>query len=81
MLETIVVTVNGKPITVPSGATVAVAVALAGSPCRHSVTGELRGAFCGMGICFECRVKLDGKPHCSSCQILCRSGMEVTVDD
>jgi len=81
MRETIVVMVNGKPITVPSGATVAVAVAMARSPCRRSVTGEVRGAFCGMGICFECRVKLDGQPHRTSCQILCRSGMEVTVDD
>jgi D-hydroxyproline dehydrogenase subunit gamma len=81
MHESIVLTVNGKPVTVPSGTTVAVAVAMAGSRCRRSVTGEVRSALCGMGICFECRVKLDGKPHRSSCQILCQSGMEVTVDD
>jgi D-hydroxyproline dehydrogenase subunit gamma len=81
MHESIVVTVNGKPITVPIGATVAVAVVMAGSACRRSVSGELRSAFCGMGICFECRVKLNGQPHRSSCQIVCQSGMEVTVDD
>jgi D-hydroxyproline dehydrogenase subunit gamma len=81
MPESIRLTVNRKPITVPSGATVAVAVALAGTGCRRSVTGELRGPLCGMGICFECRVTLDGRPHRSSCQIPCQAGMEVSVDD
>jgi len=81
MPEGIELRVNRKPITVPSGATVAVAVAMAGSRCRRSVTGELRSPFCGMGICFECRVTVDGKAHRLSCQILCQSGMEVSVDD
>ena len=81
MTESIVVTVNRKPIVVPRGTTVAVAVVLAESQCRRSVTGELRGPLCGMGICFECRVTVDGRPHRRSCQILCRAGMEVSVDD
>ncbi len=81
MHESVIVTVNRKPIVVPRGATVAVAVALAESPCRRSVSGEPRGPLCGMGICFECRVTVDGRPHRRGCQILCRSGMEVSVDD
>ena len=80
MSETIVVTVNRQPIVVPPGATVAVAVAMANSHCRSSVTGELRSALCGMGICFECRVTVDGRLHCCGCQILCRSGMDVRID-
>jgi len=81
MPETIVVTVNRQPIVVPRGATVAVAVAMAESWCRRSVTGQPRSAFCGMGICFECRVTVDGRLHRCGCQMLCRSGMDVRVDD
>ena len=72
--------VNGSSISVPSGTTVAVAIALAGHPCRISVTGEPRGPLCGMGICFECRVTIDGIPHCRSCQSPCEPGMEVRTE-
>ena len=73
-------TVNGSPVAVPAGATVAVAVAIAGQACRTSVSGEPRGALCGMGICFECRVSINGTRHCRSCQTLCEPGMEVKTD-
>lgn len=76
----ITLSVNGSPVTVVAGATVAVAVAIAGQACRTSVTGEARGPLCGMGICFECRVWIDGRPHCRSCQTLCAAGMEVKTD-
>lgn len=72
--------VNGAEIQVPAGATVGVAVMMAGQPCRVSVTGEPRGPLCGMGICFECRVTINGRLHCRSCQIVCESGMEVRTN-
>jgi D-hydroxyproline dehydrogenase subunit gamma len=72
--------VNGSPVEVPTGATVAVAVAIAGQACRRSMSGEPRGPLCGMGICFECRVSINGTPHCRSCQILCAPGMEVVTE-
>ena len=81
MPNQVTLTVNGATVSVPSGATVAVAMAIAGQPCRTSVTGEPRGPLCGMGICFECRVEINGKPHCRSCQILCESGMKVKTDE
>lgn len=77
----VTLTVNGKPISVPSSTTVAVAVVIAGQACRKSVTGESRGPLCGMGICFECRASIDGRPHCRSCQVLCETGMEVRTDE
>ena len=70
-------TVNGVSLTVLQGTTVAAAIAMTGAPARKSVTGEPRGPLCGMGICFECRVTIDGAPQQRSCQILCASGMEV----
>ena len=80
MPDQISVKVNGAAISVPSGATAAVAMAIAGQPCRTSVTGEPRGPLCGMGICFECRVTINGIPHCRSCQIHCEPGMEVNSE-
>jgi hypothetical protein len=80
MLEQVTVTVNGASVVVPHGATAAVAVILAGQACRRSVGGELRGPLCGMGICFECRVAIDGDLHARSCQVLCRQGMEINTE-
>jgi D-hydroxyproline dehydrogenase subunit gamma len=73
--------VNGKSVTVPEGAMVSAAVSLAGVEFfRRSVSGEPRAPLCGMGICFECRVTIDGRAHCRSCQIPCANGMDVRTD-
>ena len=78
MSETLQLSVNGKPIEVPVGTTVAVAVMTAGeSIFRRSVSGEARGPVCGMGVCLECRVTVDDLPHVRSCQTLCTDGMKV----
>lgn len=81
MLNQVTLTVNGAPVALTAGATVAVAVAIAGQTFRTSVTGEPRGPLCGMGICFECRVTINGMPHCRSCQILCEQGMQVRTNE
>lgn len=81
MAERVTLSVNGVSVTVPADAMVSAAVALAGvSGFRKSVSGDLRGPLCGMGICFECRVTIDGREHCRSCQIPCAAGMEVRTD-
>lgn len=77
----VTLSVNGSPVAVPAGATVAVAVAIAGQACRKSVSGEPRGPLCGMGICFECRVSINGTPHCLGCQMLCEPGMDVRTEN
>jgi D-hydroxyproline dehydrogenase subunit gamma len=81
MLNQLTVMVNGSPVVVPSGATVAVAMAIAGQSCRTSVSGEPRGPLCGMGICFECRVAINGRPHRLGCKIRCEPGMDVRTDE
>lgn len=80
--DTLRVEVDGKVIAVPEGSTVAAAVLLSGTNrFRRSVSGEPRGPVCGMGICFECRVTIDGNDHARSCQILCQEGMRIRTDD
>ena len=81
MPRNVTLTVNGAAVNVPEGAMVSTAVAVAGvAAFRRSVTGEPRGPLCGMGICFECRVTLDGRAHVRSCQVVCRDGMQVCTD-
>ena len=81
MSDVVKLKVNGVEVAVPAGTMVTTAVAMAGaSAYRRSVTGEPRGPLCGMGICFECRVTVDGRAHAKSCQLVCRSGMEVRTD-
>jgi len=77
MSESIRIRVDGEELMVPAGASVAAALALHDRPCRRSVRGEWRAPLCGMGICCECRVEINGAPNCLSCQILCESGMDV----
>jgi D-hydroxyproline dehydrogenase subunit gamma len=74
------ITVNGKPVRFAAGTSVAAAMLMAGEPCRVSVTGEARAPLCGMGICMECRVTVNGVPHQRSCQLLCAPGMEVVTE-
>jgi len=81
MPSTLGLKVNGVAIEVSPGTTVAVAAMLAGTPCRTSVSGMPRGPLCGMGVCFECRMTINGIKHCRSCQILCQPGMDVRTDE
>jgi sarcosine oxidase subunit alpha len=82
MPELIQLHVNGKPVNVPAGTIVAAAVAVAGvTQFRRSVSQQPRGPLCGMGICMECRVTINGETHCRSCQTLCETGMEVRTEE
>ena len=73
-------TLDGKWHPVPAGFTVAAALSLrADGTTRQSVQGERRAAFCGMGICQECRVLINGQRRLA-CQTLCTQGMVVRTD-
>ncbi|HET8783607.1 MAG TPA: (2Fe-2S)-binding protein [Pyrinomonadaceae bacterium] len=81
MSETVKLSVNGVEVTMPVGSMVSAAIMKTGVDVfRRSVKGEPRGPLCGMGICFECRVTIDGEQHCRSCQTVCRNGMDVRTD-
>ncbi|CAI0824811.1 MULTISPECIES: (2Fe-2S)-binding protein [Serratia] len=68
---------NGENLCVPEGITVAAALSLSGQDwCRLSASGQLRAPFCGMGICQECRVTVNGMRRLA-CQTLCQPGMHI----
>ncbi|MGC8550661.1 MAG: (2Fe-2S)-binding protein [Acidobacteriaceae bacterium] len=80
MPDTIHLTLNGQPVQVPSGITVAVALTILNQPCRTSVSGQPRGPLCAMGVCYECRITINGIANRLACQTLCTPGMEVQTN-
>jgi D-hydroxyproline dehydrogenase subunit gamma len=44
---------------------------------RRSVSGEARGPLCGMGVCHECRVTIDGVAHRRACMVVAVAGMRI----
>ena len=74
------IAIDGQALDVPAGISVAAAIARLQHPFRHSVSGQARAAFCGMGICFECRVRIDGVAQQRACMVPVREGMQVATD-
>ncbi len=80
--RSIMLTVDGRAVEVPSGTSVAAAILRSGAAAtRRSVSGEPRGPLCGMGICYECRATVDGRAQRTTCQTPCRPGMEVWTNE
>lgn len=71
--------VNGNPVTAYPGETIA-AVLLANGwrIFRHTpLSGEGRGPFCGMGLCFDCMVTLNGQANVRACVTFAQPGDQV----
>ena len=80
--ERIEFTVDGERVAAAQGESVAAALINAGVwAFRRSVRGEERGPVCGMGICHECRVTIDGVPHRRACLIPVSPDMEVRTGE
>ncbi|MEX9253203.1 (2Fe-2S)-binding protein [Pseudenterobacter timonensis] len=70
-------TIDGEAHAVPVGISVAAALALTGrEETRRSVTDMPRAPFCGMGVCQECRVTVNGR-RMLACQTVCQQGMTI----
>ena len=77
MSQTIPVMIEGEKRDVPVGISVAAALSLTANPTTHiAVGGQPRAPFCGMGICQECRVTVNGR-RVLACQTLCQPGMTI----
>jgi predicted molibdopterin-dependent oxidoreductase YjgC len=70
-------TADGRGVRVAAGTSVAAALAYCGDGvARHSVSGQPRAPLCGMGICQECRLRVDGQIRLA-CQTVCEDGMQI----
>ncbi len=75
MSKVVNVIVDGERVSAVEGMSVAAMLMNAGrGTFRISVAGERRGPVCGMGVCQECRVEIDGVAHQRAC-------MRVIVDE
>lgn len=76
-MTTLNIVIDGEPCDVPAGISVAAALALAGNGVtRSSVSGARRAPFCGMGVCQECRVTVNGR-RMLACQTECQPDMVI----
>ena len=74
--------VDGVTIVAAPGQTLAAAMLSAGLVrFRESVTGEPRAPLCGMGVCFECRVSIDGVAGRRACMVPASGGMVVSTGE
>ena len=73
------IVVDGAPLPAYEGESVAAALLAAGrralrtSPDR----AEPRGMYCGIGLCFDCVLPIDGQPAVRACQTPVRDGMRI----
>jgi len=74
--------IDGNLVRVKAGSSVAAALSVAGGMgvARTSVAGQPRAPFCGMGVCQECRVLIDGRRRLA-CQTVCGEGMRVETSE
>jgi predicted molibdopterin-dependent oxidoreductase YjgC len=76
------VLIEGRPVTAHLGETVATVLLAEGQlAMRTTVDGSPRGVFCGMGVCFDCLVVVDGVPGTRACVTWVRDGMTVSRQD
>jgi succinate dehydrogenase/fumarate reductase-like Fe-S protein len=81
MSKNICLYIDGHAVNARAGMCLAAAIAEQGSCCRRSVSGERRAPLCGMGVCGECRVTVDGKAHVLACQTDIVEGMTVNTHE
>ncbi|NUL45861.1 (2Fe-2S)-binding protein [Cellulosimicrobium funkei] len=73
------ITVNGRPVSATAGTTAGAALMSEGvhSWRRTRHDGRPRGLFCGIGVCFDCLVEIDGHPNQRACLVTVREGMTI----
>ena len=76
------IVLDGRPVEAYEGETVAAVLLAEGEiETRTTAGGEPRGIFCGMGVCFDCLVVVDGVPNTRACMTWVREGMQVSRQD
>ncbi len=73
---------DGRPVPAREGQSVAETLLENGiDTFRRTRGGEPRGPFCNMGVCFECRMIINGRPNSRACMASSRPGMRVEMQD
>ena len=75
----IAIILDGRPVRAFEGESVAAALLAIGKRALRTTSrrGEPRGLYCGIGLCFDCVMTIDGQPNVRACQTPARAGMRV----
>lgn len=81
--STVAFTFDGRPVTAEAGQSIAAALLAAGVRSWRTtrLEGAPRGLFCGIGVCFDCLVEVDGRPGIRACLTEVRDGDRVTTQE
>ena len=82
MDEKFEIEVDGKTILASSGQTIAEALLANGvRTLRMTKKQSSRGVYCGMGICYECRMIVNGMPNVRTCMTPATPDCKVITQD
>ena len=74
--------VNGNKIPAKRGQTIAAAILESGiRSFRKTRKNAHRGPYCGIGLCYECRMVVDGILNVRTCATLAKPGCRVQTQD
>jgi D-hydroxyproline dehydrogenase subunit gamma len=79
MSETVTIFIDGDPVEVPNGISLGAVLHGRGPGFRRNVFGQPRGLYCGMGVCFECQVQINGRLK-RACVEPVAEGLRVATD-
>ncbi|TVL88649.1 (2Fe-2S)-binding protein [Streptomyces sp. SAJ15] len=77
------ITMDGRTVTALPGQSVAAALWGAGIVAWRSTRngGRPRGAFCGIGQCYDCLATINGEPNRRACLVPARPGDAITTQE
>lgn len=74
--------IDGRPFEGAHGDSVAAVLILAGKVGfrKSAVSGQTRGPYCMMGVCFECLVRINGVKGRQACLVTITDGMTIETE-
>ena len=81
--EKITILVNERPLVAFAGESVHAVLLAAGYRTLRKTAkmNQPRGIFCGMGVCYDCLVTIDGVPNQRACMTPVQDRMEIRIDE
>lgn len=82
MSAAVTIFIDGAPYETPLNISVAAALISQANITalrRTAKRQEPRGVFCGMGVCYDCLVTIDGRPNVRACMTSVAEGMRIAT--
>ncbi|WP_018157908.1 (2Fe-2S)-binding protein [Demetria terragena] len=82
MNDRITLTLNGSELTGRAGQSIGSVLTEQGVRSWRTTRngGRPRGLFCGIGVCFDCLITVDGRPNQRACLVTAEDGMVLSTE-